>query len=94
MEYPWRHDIQSTPSGGYKLTVFPPLKDFELYAATREELEADWKDALESHLSGYIAAGKVIPIPHARLQYVSTRGATGGTQQFRVEGGRMEPLNC
>lgn len=93
MSYPWQPKIASTPSGGFVLTVFPPLVDFELYAKTREELEADWRDALRSHLAGYISTNKIIPIPHIRLQQPTTRGARGGVQRFVVEGGQVESVS-
>lgn len=67
MQYPWRIDVTPDPDGGYRAAVYPPLPDLELFADTREELEAEWRDALKSHLSAYLRAGKVIPIPYVRM---------------------------
>ena len=95
MQFPWTKEIRPCESGGYMLTVFPPLADFELYAETEAELEEAWRDALESHLTGYLACGKVIPIPHVRVfQEQPTRGDSKGSQRFSVSKDVTEPLEC
>ncbi|MDZ4259643.1 MAG: hypothetical protein U0994_13500 [Gemmatimonadales bacterium] len=72
--------------------MIPPIKDFELFAATSQELETDWHDALRSHLIGYIESGKIVPVPHPRIQQQSnTKGTAGGVQQFMVTDGEVVP---
>lgn len=77
MAYAWEYDIKADADGGFRLTVIPRLVDFEIFADTREELEAEWKDALRSHLQAYVATGKCIPIPSVRVRQdqSSTHGA-------------------
>lgn len=41
----------------------PPVADFVLYGESREQLLGEWREALESHLRGYLAVGKKIPRP-------------------------------
>jgi len=62
LAFPWTRHIEADPEGGFRLIVLG-LADFELYAETQEELEHDWREALESHLAGYLRIGKAVPIP-------------------------------
>lgn len=88
MAHHWMKVVEQCQDGGFRLTVVPQLRDFEVFAETVDELEGIWRDALRSHLIGYIASGKVIPIPHVRVAQqsggpmVQTRGMTGGVQSF------------
>lgn len=59
---PWNWNIAAQEEGGYVLTV-KELDDFEIYAATAEELRDEYKSALRAHLSAYLAIGKPIPMP-------------------------------
>jgi len=61
LAWPWVAVMERLPEGDYRLTV-AGLADFELFADTTEEL-LDWRDALKSHLAGYIKVNKVIPLP-------------------------------
>ncbi len=59
--------------------VRPNLADFVIYGETKEELEADWRDALKVHLQAYIDTGKCVPMPYVRLQESpDTRGQSQG----------------
>jgi hypothetical protein len=85
MAYPWEVEITEDPRGGFRAVVNPPLPDLELHAPTREELEAEWKDALASHLRAYLGSGKCIPIPYVRIQASATSGgAAESTRQMNL----------
>jgi hypothetical protein len=77
----WKPSIENLPAGDYRLTV-ALLPDFELFAESKEQLEAEWLVALRSHLSGYLAVGKVIPIPSFHLPEPSeVETSTGSSWQ-------------
>jgi len=89
---PWQATVQPSPEGGYRLFV-QGLRDFEMFAATEQELRDEFKDALRSHLAGYIAINKVVPTPPAwRVAQNEPRVATLSTQpgnqeaEFEVRG--------
>jgi hypothetical protein len=76
MTFGWDPTFTQLPDGDWRLTV-PLLSDFELFASARAELEKDWRDALHSHLSGYLAVGKSIPLPGITVQaYPETLSST------------------
>lgn len=62
MDAPWHPVIEADQEGGFRLTL-PPLNDFVLYADSEAQLREDWREALESHLQGYLTTGKVPPYP-------------------------------
>ncbi len=81
--YPWRPTITEEPDGGFRLTV-TSLLDFELFADTREELDRTWREALESHLQGYLATGKAIPLPGARIVEAGATATHGRMNAQRI----------
>lgn len=88
MAHPWVPAFEQLPEGDFRLTV-PGLADFELFAATKPQLEAEWKSALRSHLMGYLKVGKVIPIPTIRVQEpleIETSTGSKGQVVFLSEG--------
>jgi predicted RNase H-like HicB family nuclease len=58
--WPWRPTIRPDGDGGMMLTV-EPLEDFAVYGASESEVRSMWKEALRSHLAGYLQVGKAIP---------------------------------
>ena len=72
MALPWKTEIHEDADGGVVLSVWP-LSDFAVYGDTVEEVEAEWRSALRSHLLGYIALNKRIPTGNLD---VSVGGAT------------------
>ena len=79
-------EVSDEGSGSYRLTI-PILSDFAVYG-TLEQIGARFMEALASHLTGYLAVGKVIPEPlsfgPAKLGPAEdTASATGqGSQVF------------
>ena len=71
----WQPKVESDPEGGFRLTL-PGLSDFELFAETREQLEAEWRSALRSHLQAYEAAAKFVPLP----RFSEPQAQTGGSE--------------
>lgn len=57
----WHPDADETEDG-FVITV-PALEDFAVHGDTEKEAWADYPDALRSHLAGYIAVDKVVPVP-------------------------------
>ena len=90
MAFPWIQQIEADPDGGFRLSV-NGLYDFELFAESQEELDASWKEALESHLAGYLAVGKAVPIPGAvcAIEASDTRGVESPPMRI-VLNGRFE----
>jgi len=76
--YQWTPTYERLEDGSWRLTVHP-LNDFELFGK-KTELEATWREALESHLVGYLAVGKAVPLPGGSVTVIdsdrSTRGVT------------------
>ncbi len=61
MSMNWHPDADETEDG-FVITV-PALEDFAVHGDTEEEAWADYPDALRSHLAGYIAVDRVVPVP-------------------------------
>jgi predicted RNase H-like HicB family nuclease len=81
MAYGWQAQIERLSDGQFHLTI-PPLTDFELFGSTQEELEKSWSEALESHLLGYLAVGKAVPLPSSvRLMSAAAAGDTRGASE-------------
>lgn len=64
MNRPWFPVVEAV-GAGHRLSVID-LPDFEVFAETREDLWREWRDLLESHLTGYVMVGKTIPTPSGR----------------------------
>lgn len=80
MQLHWQPEIAPVVEepGCFALRV-PPIADFVIYGTSEERLLAEWREALQSHLSAYIAVGKAIPRP------MRIRAITSGTEA-RSEG--------
>ncbi len=67
----WQGPVSSTgrTANGCRvaLTVWP-LSNFAVYGETRDEVLAAWRDALRSHLKGYLNCGKAIPTARIACQ--------------------------
>ena len=85
MQLPWEPEFAADPKGGVRLTV-KALDDFELFADTEQELEGEWRDALESHLMAYLAMNKPIPDPSVRI--VERSSVTSAGPSFVITLGR------
>lgn len=64
MTLDWHAEIDQDPDGGFVMTV-QGLDDFAVFGRSRAEVRKQFKDALRSHLEGYLAVGKVIAVPVA-----------------------------
>lgn len=81
MNLPWLAHTERCSDGSYRLVV-AGLLDFELFAPSATQLEEEWRTALRSHLAGYLAVAKAIPIPMWQLQEPSeVRSSTGSRGQ-------------
>lgn len=72
LDLQWVPAIEAHPDGGFCLTL-QGLADFEMFAATRAELEQEWPTALRGHLSAYLRADKFIPVPVYRISEAPSR---------------------
>lgn len=66
MALEWNQEINNDPEGGFVLTVHS-LDDFAVFGNSRKEVLEQFEDALRSHLSGYLAVGKIVPAPVGRV---------------------------
>lgn len=76
---PWQPFVDTLTQGqdvSVRLTV-PGLADFAVYGDSVTEVRDRFREALESHLGGYLAVGKVIPEPLESEVLVGTSGLTG-----------------
>lgn len=84
MDRPW-YPVVDAVANGHRLSIID-LPDFEVFAETREELWAEWRDLLESHLTGYVMIGKMIPMPLAwfRIAEPATTAPAGASVRIQV----------
>lgn len=54
----------------------PGLRDFAVYGNSIDEVGDRWREALRSHIKGYLAVGKVVPEPIETEALVSETPAT------------------
>ena len=66
MALDWPTNIGKNPEGGFVLTV-PGLDDFAVFGNLKREVQAEFDEALRSHLNGYLAVGKIVPVPVGRI---------------------------
>lgn len=77
MHYHWmtstafRPHIERCEAGGFRMTSRPMLPNFEFFAETAEELEADWDDAIAVYLRA-IELGADMGSPAQPLGSVAT----------------------
>lgn len=91
LEAPWEPVIEADPEGGFRLRL-PPLRDFTLYAESEDELrQENWKEALRSHLQGYLNCGKTPPYPGRMrvLEQGATTGADAGANNVSSYSGEL-----
>jgi hypothetical protein len=87
----WRPVFEAQEDGTFRLTV-PPLLDFEMFGS-REELDATWREALESHLAGYLAVGKAVPVPTYRIAGTSNLTSGNAPPEARIVlNEKLEPV--
>lgn len=86
----WKPVFEAQEDGTFRLTV-APLTDFELYGS-KEELDAEWREALESHLAGYLAVGKAVPVPTYRIAGGGPATSGDGQTSRWVLNERLEPV--
>lgn len=82
---PWNPFIDTVADGAdvfVRLRV-PGLTDFAVYGDSVTEVRERFREALESHLAGYIATGKVIPEP-VETEVVNTGELTSSNAPSRV----------
>lgn len=66
MSLEWTPIEELLEDGTYRLTV-RGLADFEVFDEASMRLRDEWKTALRSHLQGYLAVGKAVPMPAPRI---------------------------
>lgn len=76
MALDWTVEVVPDDDGGIVLTV-QNLPDFAVFGRSREDVLEQFDDALRSHLLGYLAIGKVVPVP-ASGQVVQGHQETAG----------------
>ena len=83
----WQPEISETEDG--VVITIPALDDFALHADNPDEAWADYLDALKSHLSGYLAVNKTVPVPFRMEQAAASdaRIATAamGSNAFGID---------
>ena len=93
MALDWLTDIRKNPEGGFVLTV-RGLDDFAVFGNLKREVQSQFHEALRSHLNGYLAVGKIVPVPVGRIvdqedtrgvQTWSRFGFNASTGQLRSE---------
>ena len=65
------HPKGNETEDGYVITV-PALDDFAVHGNTEDEAWADYLEALQSHLAGYLEVNKQVPVPFTIEQEAPT----------------------
>jgi hypothetical protein len=81
MALDWATEIHADPDGGFVLTV-QCLIDFAVYGASEADVQGQFNDALRSHLAGYLATGKIVPIPSGRVMQELPETGGGGDWMY------------
>ena len=94
MRLEWVLVIEDDPDGGVVLTV-EGLDDFNVFGTDEVEVLSEFREAFRSHLRGYIATGKVVPVPEAVGKMVDPPLETRGVRDwdslaFDAETGRTQ----
>jgi predicted RNase H-like HicB family nuclease len=93
LNLPWQPVIDTVTEGEdvqVRLTV-PGLPDFAVYGDSVTEVKARWREALASHLDGYLRVGKFIPQP-VEVDVVVTEPARGTASDASGEVIPRQPL--
>ena len=79
MALDWHTNIRKNPEGGFVLTV-RGLDDFAVFGNLKREVQTQFHEALRSHLNGYLAVGKVVPVAGRIVE--QSHGHTGGMKMW------------
>ena len=79
LSLPWTWDIRFDAEEGCWVAVIAELPDFFAAGANPGEAVFNAREALQSHLSGYIASGTPIPTPNPRSPGSATSGPADGS---------------
>lgn len=64
---PWSWDIHEDAEAGCWVATIAELPDFFAAGATSAEAALNSRDALKSHIAGYLESGTPIPAPATRM---------------------------
>ncbi len=78
----WIPEIAQEEDGSVTLRI-PGLKGFVVHGSP-EEAMANFSQALRSHLSSYLAAGRAVPVPGSRIVQGTSRTSGDPWQHLRV----------
>ena len=79
MALDWIAELAPDPDGGVVLMVHG-LDDFAVCGTSADDVLAQYEDALRSHLGGYLATGKVVPVPAGCV--IQEHQDTGGVGEW------------
>lgn len=79
---PWSWDFKYDPTEQCWLATIAELPDFFAAGESAGEAAKNARDALVSHLSGYVASGTRIPTPKARSVGIATTGKSENNAQL------------
>ncbi len=82
MAMDWIPEISQEEDGSVTLRI-PGLKGF-VVDGSPEDAVANFSQALRSHLSSYLAAGKAVPVPEGRIVQDTSRTSGDPWQHLRV----------
>ncbi len=78
----WITEISQEEDGSVTLRI-PDLKGFVVHGSP-EDAVANFSQALRSHLSSYLAAGKAVPVPEGRIVQGTSRTSGDPWQHLRA----------
>jgi hypothetical protein len=86
MAMPWVpiFDFVEDEDGSQIKVTIPGLSDFAVYGTALDDVTGTWREALKSHLKGYMAVQKAIPEP-VHIRFVVDAPATEQTLQSEVD---------
>ncbi len=82
MAMDWIPEISQEEDGSVTLRI-PGLKGFVVHGSP-EDAVANFSQALRSHLSSYLAAGKAVPVPEGRIVQGTSRTSGDPWQHLRA----------
>ncbi len=82
MAMDWIPEISQDEDGSVALRI-PGLKGFVVHGSP-EDAVATFSQALRSHLSSYLAAGKAVPVPEGRIVQDTSRTSGDPWQHLRA----------
>ncbi len=78
----WIPEIAQEEDGSVTVRI-PGLKGFVVHGSP-EDAMANFSQALRSHLSSYLAAGRTVPVPGSRIVQGTSRTSGDPWQHLRV----------